>query len=298
MKRCVYVASLDIRVEITHFSRWCGSVLKFHFRRVNCADVSPRALLILNKSSMYLKVLLNWMAFVIPCIIVLTMKSYSKVWRKRSAKKRCTAGVHWYINNLPGNRASKANVDVVNNKVNSLQEKYLYLVDVLSVAQKVRKLLVAMKLFPLVLKTLSKRAWNCFLSRACGRLVKRVEKSQVLTWFRESCFSSSAGITPNELLMIHIQLTPVHSRIVSQLSVQWLRTSLRHSEINLESLVVVYELEPAINLALHGVLWSLRIQFICGKFFSFCCNSMSNTFPMLWRGSVLFHPLYDPDPHM
>ena len=115
------------------------------------------------------------------------------------------------------------------------------------------------------------------LRRACGRLVKRVEKSQVLTWFRESCFSSSAGITPNELLMIHIQLTPVHSRIVSQLAVQWLRTSLRHSEINLESLVVVYELEPAINLALHGVLWSLRIQFICGKFFSFCCSSMSNT---------------------
>ena len=130
----------------------------------------------------------------------------------------------------------------------------MYLVDVLSVVQKVRKLLVAMKLFPLVLKTLSKRAWNCFLSWECGRLVKRVEKSQVLTWFRESCFSSSAGITPNELLMIHIQLTPVHSRIVSQLAVQWLRTSLRHSEINLESLVVVYELEPAINLALHGVL--------------------------------------------
>ena len=30
--------------------------------------------------------------------------------------------------------------------------------------------------------------------------------------------------------------------------------SLRHSLINLESLVVVCELEPAINLALYGVL--------------------------------------------
>ena len=32
----------------------------------------------------------------------------------------------------------------------------MYLVDILSFAQKVRKLLVAMKLFPLVLKTLQK----------------------------------------------------------------------------------------------------------------------------------------------
>ena len=30
--------------------------------------------------------------------------------------------------------------------------------------------------------------------------------------------------------------------------------SLRHSVINLESLVVVHELEPAMNLALYGVL--------------------------------------------
>ena len=37
-EKCGYVASLDICVEITHFSR-CGSVLKFQFRRVNCADV-------------------------------------------------------------------------------------------------------------------------------------------------------------------------------------------------------------------------------------------------------------------
>lgn len=52
-----------------------------------------------------------------------------------------------------------------------LQEKNVYLVDVLSFVQKVRKLLVAMKLFPLVLKTLCKRSWSCFLSLACGRLV-------------------------------------------------------------------------------------------------------------------------------
>ena len=58
---------------------------------------------------------------------------------------------------------------------------------------------------------------------------------------------------------------------------QWLRTSLRDSVINLESLVVVHELEPAINLALYGVLWSLGIQYICVKFFSLCCTLMSNT---------------------
>ena len=53
--------------------------------------------------------------------------------------------------------------------------------------------------------------------------------------------------------MIHMQLTPVLTRIVLHQAVQWVRTSLRHLVINLESLVVVHELEPAINLALHGV---------------------------------------------
>ena len=100
----------------------------------------------------------------------------------------------------------------------SRQEKYVYFVDVLWFAQKVRKLLVAMKLFPLVLKTLSKRSWSCFLSWACGRLVWSVEKSQVLTWFSESCFSSSTRITSIELLMIHMQLTPVLTRIVLAVS--------------------------------------------------------------------------------
>ena len=57
----------------------------------------------------------------------------------------------------------------------------MYLVDVIPFVQKVRKLLVVMKLFPLVLKTLSKRSWSYFLSWACGRLVQRVEKSQVVT---------------------------------------------------------------------------------------------------------------------
>ena len=49
--------------------------------------------------------------------------------------------------------------------------------------------------------------------------------------------------------MIHMQLTPVLTRIVLQQAVQWVRTSLRHSVINLESLVVVHELEPAMLLA-------------------------------------------------
>ena len=64
-------------------------------------------LLILNKSPMYRKVLLNWMALVMSCFIVLIMKSYSKV------------GAHGYTNNLPENGVSKANVDVVDKKVNS-----------------------------------------------------------------------------------------------------------------------------------------------------------------------------------
>ena len=77
-ERCIYVASLDIRVEVSHFSRWCRRVFKIQFQSPH----SP-----LNKSSMHRKVFLNWMAFVMSCFIVLTMKSYSKVWAKRSANK-------------------------------------------------------------------------------------------------------------------------------------------------------------------------------------------------------------------
>ena len=82
--------------------------------------------------------------------------------KEEISKQQCTVGVYWYTKNLPENRASKANIDVVDTKVNSLQEKYVYLVDVPSVVQKVRKLLVEVKLFPLVLKALSKRSWSCF----------------------------------------------------------------------------------------------------------------------------------------
>ena len=38
-ERCVCTACLDMRVEITHFSRRRGSVRKLQFWRVNCADV-------------------------------------------------------------------------------------------------------------------------------------------------------------------------------------------------------------------------------------------------------------------
>ena len=83
--------------------------------------------------------------------------------KEEISQQRCTVGAHWYTNNLPENRASKPNVDVVDKKVNSLQEKYVYLVDDLSVVQKIiGKLLVEVSLFPLVLKTLSKRSWSCF----------------------------------------------------------------------------------------------------------------------------------------
>ena len=59
--------------------------------------------------------------------------------------QRCTVGAHGYTNNLPENQASKTNVDVIDKKVkrpSSRREKYVYLVDVSSFAQKVRKLLV------------------------------------------------------------------------------------------------------------------------------------------------------------
>ena len=39
----------------------------------------------------------------------------------------------------------------------------------------------------------------------------------------------------------------------------------------------MHEREPAINRALYGVLGSLGIQYICGKFFPLCCSLMSNT---------------------
>ena len=77
-ERCVCTARLDVCVEIIHFSRLCGRARKLQFRRVNCVDVKS-TLLILNKSSMYRKELLNWMAFVMSCFVVLTITSYSKV---------------------------------------------------------------------------------------------------------------------------------------------------------------------------------------------------------------------------
>ena len=59
------------------------------------------------------------------------------------SQQRCTIGAHWYTNNLPENRASKTNVDVVDKKVNSetklsTREGCVPL-DILSFVQKVRK---------------------------------------------------------------------------------------------------------------------------------------------------------------
>ena len=39
--------------------------------------------------------------------------------KEEISQKRCTIGAHWYTYNLPENRASKTNVDVVDKKVNS-----------------------------------------------------------------------------------------------------------------------------------------------------------------------------------
>ena len=39
--------------------------------------------------------------------------------KEEISQQRCTIGAHGYTNNLPENRVSKANVDVVDKKVNS-----------------------------------------------------------------------------------------------------------------------------------------------------------------------------------
>ena len=75
--------------------------------------------------------------------------------KEEISQQRCAIGAHWYTNNLPENRASKTNVDMLSirksiARQSSLQEKYVYLMDILSFVQKVRKELVAMKLFPFV----------------------------------------------------------------------------------------------------------------------------------------------------
>ena len=102
--------------------------------------------------------------------------------KEEISQQRCTVGAHWYTNNLPENRTSKANVDVVDKKVNSLQEKYVYPVDVLSVVQKSK--IVQMdrnEAFSVSIKNSFQKIMELLLSWACGRLVKRVEKSQLLT---------------------------------------------------------------------------------------------------------------------
>ena len=101
--------------------------------------------------------------------------------KEEISQQRCTVGAHWYTNNLPENRTSKANVDVVDKKVNSLQEKYVYPVDVLSVVQKVRKKMDRNEAFSFSIKNSFQKIMELLLSWACGRLVKRVEKSQLLT---------------------------------------------------------------------------------------------------------------------
>ena len=63
--------------------------------------------------------LLNWTALVISCFIVLSMKSYSKVWRNRSANK----GALLVPIGMPiicrKTEFPQRNVDIVDKKVNS-----------------------------------------------------------------------------------------------------------------------------------------------------------------------------------
>ena len=73
--------------------------------------------------------------------------------KEEISQQRCAIGAHGYTNNLPENRVSKANVDVVDKKVNSetkLSTRELCVPHGHPISQKVRKELVAMTLFPFV----------------------------------------------------------------------------------------------------------------------------------------------------
>ena len=68
---------------------------------------------------MYRKVLLNWMAFGNVLFHCFDHEIVLEGVKEEISQQRCTIGAHGYTNNLPENRVSKTNVDVVDKIVNS-----------------------------------------------------------------------------------------------------------------------------------------------------------------------------------
>ena len=96
--------------------------------------------------------------------------------KEEISQQRCTIGAHWYTNNLPENRASKTNVDVVDKNVNSETKLSTREVCVPHGHPIIRpegaKRISTNEAFPFRVKNSFQKIMKLvFLSRACGRLV-------------------------------------------------------------------------------------------------------------------------------
>ena len=88
------------------------------FRRVNCADVTSKVHIV---NIEYIVEALEGVAELDGfCNVLCHCFDHEIVlegMKEEISQQRCTIGSHWYTNNLPENRASKTNVDVVDKKV-------------------------------------------------------------------------------------------------------------------------------------------------------------------------------------
>ena len=126
-ERCIYVASLDIRVEITHFSRWCGSVPAkvpipkgklrlMHFPKSTLFNNTEK-IVDVPKSFAELDGFCNLCPVSLFWLWNLNRRYEGGDQPSKVRKVHCWA--HWYSNTLLGNKATKTNVDVVDKKDNS-----------------------------------------------------------------------------------------------------------------------------------------------------------------------------------
>ena len=142
--------------------------------------------------------------------------------KEEISQQRCTIGAHWYTNNLPENRASKTNVDVVDKKVNSETKLSTREVCVPHGHPIIRpegaKRIGSNEAFPFRVKNSFQKIMKLVFKSGVWKasIKSRKVPSTLNELVSESCFSSSVRITSNELLMIHMLLTPVRSRIVLQ----------------------------------------------------------------------------------
>ena len=96
---CGCIACLDMCVEITHFSRRCGSVRNLQFWRVNCAYVITKVHIVnaelivdVTKGVAELDGFCNVMFHCFDHEIVL------EGMKEEISQQRCTIGAHWYTN--------------------------------------------------------------------------------------------------------------------------------------------------------------------------------------------------------